>query len=412
MSVTGSTEWFYEKSQSLEMDALCETIENMRETFIDSFSPEALMEMDGRQLLLKVFSDEPDSMIRQLMFDDNYRWFGAPGKYKYTGIVYQDGSGWKYKESTKPEKISFEEAINKAELVRDQLVFCINEIEKSGVFATVEDYQELQNRIEKVFFYKYTWVIKYYQMLYPQYFPGMYANKTIDRALYILGLPNHGSANRLINVGEISLFIRKCDVNNIVFNKIYSDEWGWDNEVSPCQNAKINYKNRIKPVRLVNTDYYKASTGAQRKKDQREKAEEIDKEINGLKLEGYEKETLIKTRVNQGFFRKSLLKQYGKCCLCAIKNPLLLIASHIKPWVSSQPGEKLDPNNGLLLCPNHDRLFDSGLISFDDEGKIIISDQLEETDRVFSNVTTDMSVSVTEKNKPYLKYHRENVFKA
>lgn len=87
-----------------------------------------------------------------------------------------------------------------------------------------------------------------------------------------------------------------------------------------------------------------------------------------------------------------------------------MIASHIKPWAVSEAKEKLDINNGLLLCPNHDKLFDGGYISFDDNGSILISEKLENNDRVFMNVTEKMSVTLYEESKNYMEYHREYVF--
>jgi predicted restriction endonuclease len=94
-----------------------------------------------------------------------------------------------------------------------------------------------------------------------------------------------------------------------------------------------------------------------------------------------------------------------------VENHTLLTASHIKPWIESEPKEKLDVDNGFLMCPNHDKLFDKGYITFDDEGNIIISDSLKENDRLFLNVNDKMYIELTEKNKMYLKFHRENVFK-
>lgn len=141
-----------------------------------------------------------------------------------------------------------------------------------------------------------------------------------------------------------------------------------------------------------------------------ENAQKIEEEIISLNVEGASKKAIINARVNQGIFRDLLLKRYNKCCLCNVENHTLLIASHIKPWAESEPKEKLDVNNGFLMCPNHDRLFDKGYITFDDEGKIIISDRLTENDRVFLNVNSRMHIDLTESNKKYLKYHRENVF--
>ncbi|MCR4655900.1 MAG: HNH endonuclease [Lachnospiraceae bacterium] len=129
-----------------------------------------------------------------------------------------------------------------------------------------------------------------------------------------------------------------------------------------------------------------------------------------MDLVGEDKEAITIIRVNQGEFRDRLLNRYDKCCLCGVSSPLLLTASHIKPWAASEPSEKLDVNNGLLMCPNHDKLFDKGFISFDDLGNIMISSKLVSNDQIFMNVNGKMHISVIEENKKYLDYHRTNVF--
>ena len=143
-----------------------------------------------------------------------------------------------------------------------------------------------------------------------------------------------------------------------------------------------------------------------------EEAKKIEEEVNSLNVEGASKKAIINVRVNQGIFRDKLLKRYNKCCLCGVENNTLLIASHIKPWAESESKEKLDVDNGFLMCPNHDRLFDKGYITFDDNSKIIISDRLTENNKVFLNVDSKMHIelTLTEGNKKYLKFHRENIF--
>lgn len=130
-----------------------------------------------------------------------------------------------------------------------------------------------------------------------------------------------------------------------------------------------------------------------------------------LQMVGKERETFVKARVNQSIFRERLLKKYKCCCLCKINNPKFLIASHIKPWVKSENNEKLDINNGLLLCPNHDALFDSGYISFEDNGAIMISKHLKQEDAINMNLDVDMKIGLSAKNKVFLEYHRNNIFK-
>ena len=90
----------------------------------------------------------------------------------------------------------------------------------------------------------------------------------------------------------------------------------------------------------------------------------------------------------------------------------LLIASHIKPWSESSNEEKLDSYNGLLLLPNYDKLFDKHLISFDDDGRIIISPQIKKEEyKILGISANDKLFNVFEENKPYLKIHREIFYK-
>lgn len=139
--------------------------------------------------------------------------------------------------------------------------------------------------------------------------------------------------------------------------------------------------------------------------------DEIDKEIETKQLQGEEREALIKVRVNQSAFRKLLMRRYTHCCLCDVDDESLLVASHIKPWAKSSHAEKVDVNNGLLLCPNHDKLFDRGYISFDNGGHIVISDELSKNCAISMNIKNDMQIELSNGNIKYMEYHRNNVLK-
>ena len=139
--------------------------------------------------------------------------------------------------------------------------------------------------------------------------------------------------------------------------------------------------------------------------------DEIDKEIETKQLQGEEREALIKVRVNQSAFRKLLMRRYTHCCLCDVDDESLLVASHIKPWAKSNSAEKVDVNTGLLLCPNHDKLFDRGYISFDNGGHIVISDELSENSAISMNIKNDMQIELSNDNIKYMEYHRNNVLK-
>lgn len=126
-----------------------------------------------------------------------------------------------------------------------------------------------------------------------------------------------------------------------------------------------------------------------------------------------ETESLRAARLGQSRFRADLLEKYNqKCALTEVDMPELLRASHIKPWRDSEDQERLDPENGLLLSVHFDLLFDQGLISFDDEGNIKISSSLSATVRDAYAIREGLRLlSISSGNKPYLKYHRSNVFK-
>lgn len=139
--------------------------------------------------------------------------------------------------------------------------------------------------------------------------------------------------------------------------------------------------------------------------------EGIENVMKSLGLKGGEREAFVNARVNQGIFRDKLMKRYSRCCLCGMSNDSLLTASHIKPWSASNSREKLDVENGFLMCPNHDKLFDQGWITFDENGNIVVADELSQEDRNYLNIKEDMKIQLTDKNKAYLLYHRNNIFR-
>ena len=90
-----------------------------------------------------------------------------------------------------------------------------------------------------------------------------------------------------------------------------------------------------------------------------------------------ERQQLVAARVGQGLFRANLLRYWDhRCAVSGCRVPEVLIASHIQPWAMSTNSQRLDPNNGLLLAGHIDRLFDRGLISFADQGEMLISKTL------------------------------------
>lgn len=133
-----------------------------------------------------------------------------------------------------------------------------------------------------------------------------------------------------------------------------------------------------------------------------------DKNSSLIAPKGSNKEVMIQARIGQGRYRKSLLKLWGnKCAVTGVGDSELLIASHIVAWTISSPKEKVDPYNGFPLTPNLDKLFDLGLISFDDNGQILVKKKIEKSLKKL-NLSKELKLRhVFEQNIRYLKKHRE-----
>ena len=126
-----------------------------------------------------------------------------------------------------------------------------------------------------------------------------------------------------------------------------------------------------------------------------------------------ERTELIKSRVGQGTFRQRILRKYdSRCIITGIDCTRLLLASHIKPWAVSNNSERLDVENGLCLSASYDRLFDIGLISFSDKGKILISSQLssENAQRLCINNHMIFDLKVSPALCRNMEYHRDTIF--
>ena len=123
-----------------------------------------------------------------------------------------------------------------------------------------------------------------------------------------------------------------------------------------------------------------------------------------------ERRGLVTSRVGQGYYRHEILQRFeGKCAVTGADSEELLIASHIVPWRDSNDSERLDVDNGMLLSPTYDALFDKHLISFSDEGEILLSNAVPESLFTSLGVTGDESIDVFDGMKAYLQRHRENL---
>lgn len=139
--------------------------------------------------------------------------------------------------------------------------------------------------------------------------------------------------------------------------------------------------------------------------------DELTKAVEEEKyLSQTEKKSIIKSRIGQGLFRKKLLQKYeNRCIITGINDTRLLIASHIKPWEVSNNEERISKDNGLILSSTYDKLFDIGLITFENSGKIIISNDLNAENRKILNLEngTFYDIKLSDLMKKNLEYHRD-----
>lgn len=149
-----------------------------------------------------------------------------------------------------------------------------------------------------------------------------------------------------------------------------------------------------------------------------ESAELSSQDMEDLKqIKGEEKYALIKTRVNQNFFRKTILANYNNtCCITGIRIPEVLISSHIIPWAKDE-SKRLNPKNGLCLNALHDKAYDRGLITITPEYKIVVSESIINTNRTEENDCfikyNNCQIKLPEKFWPerdFLEYHYKNIF--
>lgn len=123
-----------------------------------------------------------------------------------------------------------------------------------------------------------------------------------------------------------------------------------------------------------------------------------------------EREAVTKQRVGQGYFKELLLDKYAcKCALCNVTTKSMLVASHIKNWSESTDAEKLDENNGLLLCAHHDALFDKHLITFDNTGTLLVSPTLSPAEQRELQISAIPSLTISPGMLPYLAVHRSKL---
>lgn len=94
---------------------------------------------------------------------------------------------------------------------------------------------------------------------------------------------------------------------------------------------------------------------------------------------GWEREQVLKARVNQAFFRDMVLAAYeNTCIITGLTKPNLLIAGHIRRW-SVDEKNRMNPHNGIAINALHDKAFELGFITITPEYVIRVSPKLSKS---------------------------------
>ena len=140
---------------------------------------------------------------------------------------------------------------------------------------------------------------------------------------------------------------------------------------------------------------------------------EMEAVIADKRLPETTREAVVMARRGQGLFRQNVMRLESRCRITHVDQPEHLRASHCKPWRDASNDERLDGENGLLLTPNADHLFDRGFISFEDNGDVLVSPVAHRESRRRMGLDAAHKVNVggfSAGQRRYLGFHRESVF--
>jgi len=280
---------------------------------------------------------------------------------------------------------------------------------------------------------------------------GIYSSNTLKSFLFFVDLVKEGKENRFhfndyfegdlfhwdsqttqhINSPRIQKIVNK-EINVLLFTRIISKVKSKTQPFVYC--GRLEYiehdENTTRPIHIVyqSLDYDETTQNKNLNDIYNWKPELIGrtssnnvylvkKQISRPKGEqkkpNYtERRGLVTSRVGQGWYRQEILKKWGnKCSITGCSITDILISSHIKGCFECNEDERLDVDNGILLSPHIDSLFDKHLISFEDDGSIIISDKVSKEDLVILGVSNSIRLKVDDGMKKYLKHHRNRFYK-
>jgi len=223
------------------------------------------------------------------------------------------------------------------------------------------------------------------------------SNSSVKELALILGRSASAVALKLANFARLDPVLQQRNISGMTH--------GSKSEVEICNEFSSNWEE---------LSYQSENILAKLKNNTIENTAEIN--IEDLPDEGKERESFVKTRVNQSFFRKTILASYdNRCCITGMSIPDLLVASHIIPWAVDIKN-RMNPCNGLCLNALHDKAFDKGFITITPDYKLKISKELESLHResnAFLLSSYCNKIALPRRFLPakeFLEYHNKFVF--
>lgn len=180
---------------------------------------------------------------------------------------------------------------------------------------------------------------------------------------------------------------------HIIFQNIDYDDFSTDRDLLDIYDWKPSKIGKTTKTKII-----KDKSVSNKRKSQYRKPNET------------ERKGLVTSRVGQGYFRQQIIQRWnGKCAVTGSELLSILIASHIIPWSDASDDERLDVDNGILLSPLYDALFDKHLISFDDEGNILFSSTMTAKRKYKLGLSEHVKISLNDGMQKYLARHREQL---
>lgn len=242
-----SPEWFYNEAQKPEWIAFIRKADTLHENFINHFGIEHLKSLSGKELLTSLFYNDKGNKLNLCyvleMDKDMREIFGSiagGAAYKFGLFFHKKTQSWTCGSPAKPVKLTENEAIQKAEEIRNDLVAGAEIISSFGPLNSTADYEQLYKQLEHISGINTVWRMKYYQMLFPILFAPFYGQ---DIQLDVLHFLNQTPSEiPFIRMGQIALFSKKCNIPGIVFGHIWGKSTNHNNKSNDSETNTLSDK--------------------------------------------------------------------------------------------------------------------------------------------------------------------------